>query len=307
MRFSFTADQHLFADGLRELLSRECTAENVRAAWNDGTGHLPQLWQRLADMGVFDLLIPERAGGMGGTEVDAVLLWQELGRAAAPGPVLEHMVAVAPALAGTLAVPAVGTAWFDGPYAPHAEVADAVLTDRGVLTALETSPVDAIDGGRRLAMVTGELTPLDIDADRLRDRLSLATAAFLVGLAEWMIATAADHARHRYQFGKPIGTFQAVKHLLANALLEVEFARAPVYRAAWSMAAGAPTMQRDVSMAKALANEAAYRASRNAMQVHGGMGYTWEADLQLYMKKTWALMRAYGDTRFHRRRVTTRI
>ncbi len=92
-----------------------------------------------------------------------------------------------------------------------------------------------------------------------------------------MIDIAAEYARQREQFGKPIGSFQAVKHLMSDALLAVEFAKAPLYRAAHSLATGADTVTRDVSMAKALANEGAYKASRSSMQVHGGIGYTWEA------------------------------
>jgi len=133
--------------------------------------------------------------------------------------------------------------------------------------------------------------------------MALASAAYLIGASERMIEVAAEYARQREQFGKPIGSFQAVKHLMSDALLKVEFAKAPTYRAAWSASTGAATAVRDISMAKALASEAAYRASRSTMQVHGGIGYTWEADLQLWMKKSWALMRAYGDATYHRRRV----
>lgn len=315
MRFSFTDDQRLFAEGLRELLDKECTPAHVRGAWDDGSGHLPALWQLLADMGVLSLLVTEDAGGMGANLVDAVLLCQELGRAAVPGPVLEHMIAVAPSLADTDWSTAVndgslvGTAWLDGsPYVPHAHVASVILTRDGVLTDFRTEDVEAIDGGRRLAKVHGgQHTLLSFHAAELFDRLSVAVAAYLIGLSERMIDVAAEYARQREQFGKPIGAFQAVKHLMADALLQVEFAKAPTYRAAWSLSNGEPTASRDASMAKALANEAAYRTSRSTMQVHGGIGYTWEADLQLWMKKAWALMRAYGDTAWHRRRVSAAV
>jgi alkylation response protein AidB-like acyl-CoA dehydrogenase len=310
MRFAFTDDQQLLADGLRTMLTKECPPSVVRAAWDDGTGHSAAVWQLLDDMGVLSVLVDHAAGGLGGSEVDAVLLWQELGRAAVPGPVIEHSAVVAPLL-GADASGVVGTVWFDGPYVPHATTSDLIVTNDGILRRFAVDAVDSIDAGRLLAVVRGEPDPFDPatppDLDHLRDRLALATAAFLVGLSEWMIAAAAQHARDRKQFGAPIGTFQAVKHLLADALVQVEFAKAPVYRAAWSLATGAPAAARDVSMAKALANEAAYRTSRSTMQVHGGLGYTWEADLQLYMKKVWALMRAHGDTTHHRRRVSRHL
>lgn len=315
MRFSFTDDQRLFAEGLRELLAKECTPTHVRAVWEDGTGHSPELWRRLADMGVLSVLVPEAAGGLGGSLVDAVLLVQELGRAAVPGPVLEHLAVVAPLAAGadwaggTVDGSIVGTASIDAsPYVAHAQVADVVLTRTGWLRGFEHDEVDSIDGGRRLATVRGgEEIPHGHDVDRAFDTLAVAISAYLIGLSERMIDVAADYARHREQFGVPIGSFQAVKHLLADALLKVEFAKAPTYRAAWSLATAQPEARRDVSMAKALASEAAYRASRSAMQVHGGIGYTWEADLQLWMKKAWALMRACGDPAFHRRRVRAAV
>ena len=302
MRFSFTDDQRLFADGLRDLLAAKCTPAVVRDVWEKGEGHDAALWSQLDSMGVLSMLVPEDLDGMGSSLVDAVLLFQEFGRHAVPGPVIEHMLA-APLLAAAGVDVTIATAWLDGPHAPHAGVTDVVLTGDGALTGFEATEVDAIDRGRRLFTISGGTsTPIEMPPT-LADQLALAAAGELVELADRMIEMAADYARQRHQFGKPIGSFQAVKHLLADALLQVEFAKAPLYRAAWSLSNGAATAARDVSMAKALANEAAYRTSRATMQVHGAIGYTWECDLHLWMKKAWALQRAYGDTRLHRRRV----
>jgi alkylation response protein AidB-like acyl-CoA dehydrogenase len=308
MRFAFTDDQKLFAEGLRELLIKECPPATVRAAWDDGTGHAPELWAHLAEMGVFGMLVPEADGGMGGSEVDLVLLLQELGRAAVPGPVFETAAVVAPALADATIV---GTVAIDGsPYVPHAHVADVVLVPGGLVRTADATltDVDGIDGGRRLFTVAGASTAaVEYDEALAFDRGALAAAAFLVGLSERMIDVAAEYARQREQYGRPIGVNQAVKHLLADALLKVEFAKPAIYRAAWSIAEREPLRARDVSMAKAFASDAAYRTSRSAMQVHGAIGYTWEADLQLWMKKAWALQRAWGDATFHRRRVADSV
>ena len=315
MKFSFTDDQRLFAEGLRDLLTNECPPALVRETWENGVGHAPELWSRLGDMGVLGLLVPESNGGMGSDAVDAVLLFQELGRAAVPGPVLEHMAVAAPALAtshpGVVDGSIVATVHVDDtPYVAHAAVADLIVTRDGVRSGFTTVDAHGIDGARRIATVEGGSTTALVDPSRLDgafDLMALATAAYLIGLGERMIEIAADYARQREQFGKPIGSFQAVKHLMSDALLRVEFAKAPTYRAAWSLAHGEPTASRDVSMAKALASEAAYRSSRSSMQVHGGIGYTWEADLQLFMKKAWALQRAYGDATWHRRRVSSSV
>ena len=313
MKFSFTDDQRMFAEGLRDLLVNECPTSLVREVWEDGSGHSPALWNRLAEMGVLSILVPEQFGGMGGSYVDAVLLFQELGRAAAPGPVLETMAVAAPALAGTehgaglVDGSAVATLWVDdSPYVAHAHAADLILCRDSVLTGFGSVDAHGIDGARRLFTVDGgrsSAANATVNGVDPSDAMALATAAYMIGLGERMIEIAAEYARQREQFGKPIGSFQAVKHLMSDALLKVEFAKAPTYRAAHSLATGAPTATRDVSMAKALAGEAAYRSSRGSMQVHGGIGYTWEADLQLFMKKSWALMRAYGDSVHHRRRV----
>jgi alkylation response protein AidB-like acyl-CoA dehydrogenase len=317
MHFAFSADQKLFAEGLRDLLAKECTPAHVRAVWDEGTGYDPALWAHLAGLGVFGMLVAEADGGLGGDEVDLVLLLEELGRAAAPGPVLEAAAVVAPVLA-TTAIGAsvvdgsvVATAQLDGsPYVPHASVADVVLVPGGVVRTAEADhlAVEALDRGRLLGERTaGTIDPLDYDEDLARDRGALAASACLVGLADTMVEIAAEYAREREQYGRPIGTNQAVKHLLADALLKIEFARPAVYRAAWSVAEREPTRRRDVSMAKVLASDAAYRASRSAMQVHGAIGYTWEHDLQLFMKKAWALQRAWGSAAHHRRRVAAAV
>ncbi len=141
----------------------------------------------------------------------------------------------------------------------------------------------------------------------LADRAAAGTAALLVGLAERMLAMAAAYAKERHQFGKPIGSFQAVKHLLANARVALEFARPATYRAAWSLATAQPTLSHDASMAKAMASDAADLAARVSLQVHGAIGYTWECDLHFFLKQTWALSRAWGDAATHRRLVLAQV
>jgi alkylation response protein AidB-like acyl-CoA dehydrogenase len=122
-----------------------------------------------------------------------------------------------------------------------------------------------------------------------------------------MIVMAADYAKDRKQFGQPIGSFQAVKHLLADARVKLEFARPATYRAAWSLATAQPTVSRDASMAKAMASDAADLAARVALQVHGAIGYTWECDLHFFMKRTWALAKAWGDAPTHRQLVLAQV
>ncbi len=137
----------------------------------------------------------------------------------------------------------------------------------------------------------------------LGDRAAVATGAELLGLADRMIGLAAEYAKERRQFGSPIGSFQAVKHLLAGARVALEFARPLVYAAAWSIDERTVDASRAASAAKAAASEAAVEAARVSLQVHGAIGYTWECDLHLYLKRAWALSEAWGSAAEHRRRV----
>ncbi len=175
---------------------------------------------------------------------------------------------------------------------------------------IESTP--ALSVGRDLATVHWPLSSdtllaygvaAEAAAGLLADRAAAGSAAVLIGLADRMITMAAHYAKERHQFGKPIGSFQAVKHLLANARVALEFARPATYRAAWSLATAQPSLSHDASMAKAMASDAAELAARVALQVHGAIGYTWECDLHFFMKETWALARAWGDAATHRRLV----
>jgi alkylation response protein AidB-like acyl-CoA dehydrogenase len=114
-----------------------------------------------------------------------------------------------------------------------------------------------------------------------------------------LIVMACDHARDRQQFGRPIGSFQAVKHQLADAFVHLEMARPVVYAAAWAIDEESSSLERDCSMAKAVASEAALGAARVALQVHGAIGYTWEHDLHFWMKRAWVLASSWGDPGFH--------
>jgi alkylation response protein AidB-like acyl-CoA dehydrogenase len=140
-----------------------------------------------------------------------------------------------------------------------------------------------------------------------RDRGAIAVAAQLCGAATRVIDMTVEYAKARRQFGVPIGSFQAVKHHCADALLMVEYARPLVYRGAYSLSVEDPDRSVHASMAKAYASDAARLAARVGLQVHGAIGYTAEHDLQLWMKRAWALSTAWGDAPYHRRRVADAV
>jgi hypothetical protein len=204
------------------------------------------------------------------------------------------------------------------PFTPFGDDADALLLGWGddVLLverhAFRAEPVESVDGLRRLAAIEWDPTSANriAGSDALADaraRGAVATAAQLCGLAARLIDLTVEYAKERRQFGVPIGTFQAVKHHCANAMLKLEYARPVVYRAAYSLEHGDPSCAVHASMAKSYASDAGDVAARVALQVHGAIGYTAEHDLQLWMKRVWALSRAWGDAASHREQVARAV
>ncbi|HEU5301084.1 MAG TPA: acyl-CoA dehydrogenase [Acidimicrobiia bacterium] len=319
MRFAFTDDQLEFRDAVRDLLAKECPPAAVRAAWDPadrspGGSSIPG-WAALEEMGVLGVLVPEVDGGLGLTEVDLVLLLEESGVAALPGPIVEHAMVGAPLVGGRLEPGSVLSAPFShDAMVPYSDVATNLLMfDAGAWhfvarDAVDLRPLPSVDHVRRLSAVAWTAAPATVVAEgaaaaRAFDRGALGTAAQLVGLARRMILMTVEYVAERRQFGVPVGSFQAVKHHLADARIALEFARPLVYRAAWSLATDDVEASIHVSMAKAQASDAATLAARKALQCHGAIGYSDEHDLHLFMKRTWALAAAWGDAPWHRDRV----
>jgi alkylation response protein AidB-like acyl-CoA dehydrogenase len=307
VRFAFTDDQIAFRDAVRELLEKECTPAHVRDAWTGATGRVPGLWEKLADMGVVGMLAPEDEGGLGLTMVDLVLVLEETGRCAVPEPIVETAAFGVPLLHRADLTVAAANNEADAEanaIVPWADTADIIFTAAGRFEreAAELVPRPSVDGARRMFEVRG--TPAPVAADSLAaafDRAVVGIAAQQCGLAQRMLDLTADYAKERRQFGVPIGSFQAVKHHLANARIALEFARPLVYRAAATLD---PV---HAAMAKCKADEAASATARAALQCHGAIGYTTEYDLHLYLKRAWALARSMGDGRHHRNRVGAAI
>jgi hypothetical protein len=336
MRFALSDEQVAFRDAVRDLLAKECTPAVVRAAWEAPAGELDRgVWESLDAMGVLSLLVPEADGGLGLDETYLVPILEECGRVALPHPVVETAMVAAPLLgAGTGMV----STDLGGPNVPCADDADQLLLSWGDQLRVvrrgdvALAPVDTVDRSRRAARgpaapqaswhpvgdgpserapvadAPGQVVADDPAAVALAlDRGALGTAAVLVGLGQAMLDMTVAYVTERHQFGKPIGSFQAVKHHLADAALALELTRPAVWRAAWSTAQDDPARARDVSMAKAMASDTAELVGRKALQCHGAIGYTVEADLHLYLKRAWALARAWGDAAHHTDRVAAAL
>ena len=306
MRFSFDDDQLAFRDAVRDLLAKECTPDVVRAAWDAPTLDRGA-WSALAEMGVLGMLVPEAHGGMGLDEQWLVLLLEEAGYAGLPHPIVETAAVAMPVVADRVPADALITTDLGGPLVPCAADADFVLLGTTLVSNPSVTPVEGVDRGRRVGRLTGTGDDLGIDLDLAFDRGAWGTAAFLVGLGQRMLDITVGYVSEREQFGVPVGSFQAVKHHLADAALQLAFARPAVERAAWSLATNDAHRSRDVSMAKAMASDAAELVGRKALQCHGAIGYTEEADLHLFLKRTWALARTWGDAEWHRDRIGTAL
>ncbi|MEX2255008.1 MAG: acyl-CoA dehydrogenase family protein [Acidimicrobiia bacterium] len=318
MRFAFTDDQLAFRDAVRDLLAKECPPEVVRAAWN-APGRAGGAWSALGEMGVLGVLASEADGGLGLTPIDLVLLLEETGYAALPEPIVEHACVAVPLVGADASALLDGTATVTAPFhhdsvVPYSDRADWFLLFAGDAfhlvprRAVALDPCESVDAARCLARVEwdgagGRVVADGDDAGRAFDRGAFGTAAQLVGLARRMLDMSVEYTKERQQFGVPIGSFQAVKHHLADARIALEFARPLVYRAAWSLADGDPDAGVHVSMAKATASDAAAVAGAQALQCHGAIGYSFEYDLHLYLKRAWALGAAWGDAAWHRDRV----
>ncbi len=315
MRFAFTDDQLAFRDAVRDLLEKECPPSVVRDAWGNADGRSGRAWTALAEMGVLGALVPEAAGGLGLTVLDVILIAEETGRVALPEPFVEHVLAGAPVVATHAVADGTVTIAAGDSFVPYADSADLLLVGPGRLAVVEREQAKleaqpSVDGSRHLSTVTAGEPQRSLDpgeSERAVDRAALGTAAQLLGLAAWLLDTTVEYATQRQQFGVPIGSQQAIKHKLADVRVAIEFARPLVYRAAYSVTHGDPAASVHVSMGKARAGDAAALATRHALQCHGAIGYSFEYDLHLWIKRVWALGASWGDAAWHRERVARAI
>ena len=319
MRFLLDAEQRAFAEALHAMLTAADTPSAIRD-WSRGEHARGRaLWSRVADAGVFALAVPETYEGMGPRPVELAVAFVELGRHAVPGPLVETVAAAAlltglddtapakrllPALASGDSTATLTT----GPYALDADAADIRLTvsDRTcpadaaelrLAPAPPGAPRTCLDPARRLFPTPpgGELLTAGPQVSAATARsltwARLATAAQALGVGLALLDRTVAYVGQRTQFGVAVGSFQAVKHRLADAKIALEFARPLVFGAALTMSPA------DVAAAKVTACEAAYATARTALQLHGAIGYTAEYDLSLWLTKARALRTSWGTPR----------
>ncbi|NUO85632.1 MAG: acyl-CoA/acyl-ACP dehydrogenase [Cupriavidus sp.] len=343
MDFALTEEQEQFAEAIRRFLMTEMTPELTRELWATETGRSDALWRQLAEQGMTAVMVPAEQGGLELGELEWAPLAQACGYFALPEPLLDTALVAAGLLRDALAAApdaatrarcaallqriAAGEARLAVAHpqdrlVADAHVADAILCahegavhllrpDQATLTART-----GLDPSRRLFELAWtpsaetELVPAAAGAglwDAALNRGALGVAAQQLGLTQRMLDLAIDYSAQRKQFGKAIGAYQAVKHLLADVAIQLEFAKPVLLRAAAALAHGLPHAGLHVSHARVAAARCAWSAARQAIQVHGAMGYTWELDLQIFTKRAWALAGSWGDRAFHKARLGAHI
>jgi alkylation response protein AidB-like acyl-CoA dehydrogenase len=337
MDFTFDDQQTDFHEAVRKFLVVEAAPEMLREIWETQSGRSAELRAKLADQGLTALSVPEAHDGMGLGELDWVLVLQELGYHAIPDSLFDtaylavyilnslpnghkHKAEWLPKIAHGGVRLAVGHPI--NPLVADAENSSLLLLwHNDEVHAVKPAQAHlsantSIDMSRRLYRV--EWTPNDIsrvcNAEQgkalwqgVLDRASLAIAAQQLGLAQRMLDLGIDYAAQRKQFGKAIGSFQAIKHHLADVAVKIEFTKPVIHRAAYAIERGHANASLYVSHARLAASEAARLAARKSIQAHGAMGYTWEADLQMFAKRAWALDASWGDHAYHKARVAKHV
>lgn len=325
MDFTLSEEQLMFAETAQTLFGDTCTPDHWRRMMEQNVAFDADRWAQIVETGFTLLLLPEAAGGLGLGEVDMALIAEKAGYVALPEPLVESAGLAAPMLAALapnhdlLSDPAaiIAIAPAINPVVAHADVATAFLIEKdghAFLARREDvtlTPVETIDPLRRLCKLEWDAAKAEdlgvADWDLALDRAGLFAAAQGLGLAQRSVDLAVTYATDRTQFGKPIGSYQAVKHHLASAQVAIEFARPVVLAAAAQLANRDIYARSRVSHAKIVALEAADQAARASIQVHGAMGYSWEVDVHLFLKRTLALTNSWGTPYFHRTRVAERL
>ena len=310
MDFRVSDEQKALRDGVRSFCQERVTVEHLHALAST-QGFERALWQELAELGVFGLRRAESQGGSGLAMADAALVFEELGRCLAPGPILwSHLAAdlVDGAASGAVIVGGLDlTVAAPEPYlVEHGAVVD-------VLLLLKADGVERLDA-KQLSL-TPVATPLDpltpifhleklpqgqriADAGvarRLRLEGATLAAGQLLGIAEATLDLAVAYAKIREQFGRTIGSFQILKHMMADMFARQELARAAAYAAAATLdQPEVGDVARAVSTAKLITGEAAMKNARACIQIHGGMGYTWDIPAHYYFKRAWVLESSFG-------------
>jgi alkylation response protein AidB-like acyl-CoA dehydrogenase len=309
--FDLTDDQKEIKRVARELLADRSPFTKVREA-AEAAEYDARLWRELIELGWPGIAVAEEHGGQGLGAVELAVLLEELGYACAATPFLSTAVAAAviqsagttpqqsrwlPGLVSGEVTAGIGTAEL---AADAAGAAVAVLIDNGdavLIEAPDAEPLVSIDSTRRFGMLRGDGEPL---ASRAAHQIDGAVAAEVVGICQRALDMTLEYVKDRKQFGVPVGSFQAVSHRCAQMLLHTESARSTAYYAAWAADADPDLLPEAAALAAAAAADGGREVTASAIQAHGGIGFTWEADVHWLYKRAQLDTAMLGGSRRHR-------
>ncbi|MEW1973840.1 acyl-CoA dehydrogenase family protein [Microbacterium profundi] len=331
MRYTFSAEQQAFGESADALFRKVCTGQGQRELWSTETGRDVVLWEAIAELGAPAIIVPEENDGIGGTEADLVPFFEAVGYHAVPDALVEAV------FVGPFAITAAGSRsqrerWLplvasgelrvtialeEGALVPDAHVSDLILLARdGELWAhtrdgLELQARTSQDPSRRLfsvrAMHTGERLPGSRAAlAKIEARQLVGSAAVLNGISKRLLEDSVAYAQTRKQFDRVVGSFQAVKHLLADVASHLPLATAATRAAAVILGTDTVAGIAAAEVARIVAVETEFLANHTALQVHGGVGFTFEVDLQIWLKRGKVLENAHGGSRAIARRAGMR-
>lgn len=309
-------ERGLLRQTVAALVDKHTPPEAVRTAMESSGGYDESLWQLLCEqVGAAALVVPEELGGAGGGLADAAVVLEELGKALVPTPLLGSTLAELALLAADepdgetlqrlVEGTAIGAVVFDPDYVVNGDIADVVVGADGEQlsrwTTFTATPVHTMDPTRRLGRLAPEqTTPIGTDPG-IAEYAAILLAAEQIGAATRCLDLTVEYTKSRIQFGRPIGSFQALKHRMADLHVAVQTARAVV-----DDAVADPTPAA-AAVARVLASEALSTVAGEAVQLHGGIAITWESDIQLYFKRAHGSSQLLGAPREHLRRLESEV
>jgi alkylation response protein AidB-like acyl-CoA dehydrogenase len=335
--FRLDQDQLALQSAAKDFLRKEVPTTTVRQSFESPDGDAPELYKKMAELGWLGIAVPEDVGGLGMTAIEQAVVCEQLGYVDAPGPYFGTACLAIPGLVGIGATELLGalldgsmraTVSWEAAAVVDGQIADAfIVVDDGKATWYERSEVDitphaSVDGTRRTATVEprvpgrllGRSTELEFGMEagpaRAADAMAVSLSAEMVGCMQWALDTTVQYVKDRQQFGKPIGSFQALKHRCADLAVAVDSAREAVHLATEVIDAG-PAQAADVAAvaaaAKIKAGDAYLLAANETIQLHGGIGFTWEHDAHLFYKRALSSGQLLGTAVDHRARLAAEL
>jgi alkylation response protein AidB-like acyl-CoA dehydrogenase len=329
MDFRLNSDQQALQNAAKDFLRKEVTSTVVRQSFDSPDGDAPELNKKIAELGWLGIAVPEEMDGAGASLVEAAVVCEQLGYVNAPGAFFATACLAIPPLVASGAGDIVASLLDGSKRATSGRnldrVVDAQISDGALLVQddklvwferdeLDITPHATVDGTRRTAAVKpvgkgreiGPSTELEFGMEpgpaRAVDAMTALLCAEMVGGMQWALDTTVQYVKDREAFGRPIGVFQAVQHKCADMLVHTESSRSAAYYAAYAIANDLPDARFATSVAKAYCSDAAHSVTGECIQLHGGIGFTWEHDAHLYFKRATTNRILLGDASFHRER-----